>query len=285
MAYYSLVYCIISLLFQLLPLISVALTLSCPDLPGRKKTKQNKTPYRVSETHDFCLLVLPLLSWYLNLQCSFHRYGFPRERVLEVLSGIFLRLPHFFVSLLFWYCHLIVSTVKNFRSEKFNISTLVLNISLVEIYLYLDNSMQPWWNISCTFFFPLSKHWLNTYLLPSLMLESKYRVANKTVQTVWHASEPRRYHQSARNVWMDRCLTSTAKPRKTVTIPSTDLNSTENHTPGPDKLTKNLTHARIFYSYFDHVHFFICSFILISASQNFISFNTYFKYVLRVPLF
>lgn len=72
------------------------------------------------------------------------------------------------------------------------------------------------------------------------MLESKYRVANKTVQTVWHASEPRRYHQSARNVWMDRCLTSTAKPRKTITIPSTDLNSTENHTPGPDKLTKIL---------------------------------------------
>lgn len=41
----------------------------------------------------------------------------------------------------------------------------------------------------------------------------------------------------------------------------------------------------MFYKYFNNVYFFICDFILISTSQNLISFNIYFKYLLWVTPF
>lgn len=62
----------------------------------------------------------------------------------------------------------------------------------------------------------------------------------------------------------------------TITVPSIDWNSTENH---PDELIKNLTLTQKLDKYFDHVHFLVCNFILSSTSQNLILFNKYFKYL------
>lgn len=90
---------------------------------------------------------------------------------------------------------------------------------------------------------------------------------------------------------MGRSLASTEKKKtttfKTTTVLSTDLNSTENYTSAPDELIKKLTQAQMFYKYFNHVHFFICNFILINVKQVRILFyafyfTNYVRYLLCV---
>lgn len=123
---------------------------------------------------------------------------------------------------------------------------------------------------------------MNIYLVPSLRLEYKYRVANKIGQTELAHSKDSSEPQpiiSVLDAWRDRALTIAEKPLKTITVLSIGLNSIENYTPAPDELIKNLIHTQIFCKYFDLVHFLICNFILIRTSQHFILFNKYFKYV------
>lgn len=98
------------LLFQVLSLISVALTFSCHALSGRKKGKRQKNKMPQNEWDTLFLLVGASIAVLVSQLPVFPSLLWtPRKRIFEVLSGTFLRLTCVFIPLLFWYCPLIIS--------------------------------------------------------------------------------------------------------------------------------------------------------------------------------